>query len=68
MSKGKFEKAVAIVQSLPKDGPIQPTQEEQLYVRNLFPYVPRPAMVKPPRRIHAHSSIPTISKVQHTSF
>ncbi|KAI8980071.1 acyl-CoA-binding protein [Trametes punicea] len=31
MSQAKFEKAVAIVQSLPKDGPIQPTQEEQLY-------------------------------------
>lgn len=68
MSKGKFEKAVEIVQSLPKDGPIQPTQEEQLYVRNLFSYVPPPAMVKPPRRIHAFSSIPTINKVLHTSF
>ncbi|KAJ8480839.1 hypothetical protein ONZ51_g6399 [Trametes cubensis] len=32
MSQAKFEKAVAIVQSLPKEGPIQPTQEEQLYV------------------------------------
>ncbi|KAL0579046.1 acyl-CoA-binding protein (ACBP)/diazepam binding inhibitor (DBI)/endozepine (EP) [Marasmius crinis-equi] len=31
MSKGKFEKAVAIVQSLPKDGPIKPSQDEQLY-------------------------------------
>ena len=33
MSKAKFDKAVAIVQSLPKEGPIQPTQEEQLFVR-----------------------------------
>ena len=33
MSKAKFEKAVSIVQSLPKDGPIKPTQDEQLIVR-----------------------------------
>ena len=33
MSKAKFDKAAAIVQSLPKEGPIQPTQEEQLFVR-----------------------------------
>lgn len=32
MSQTKFEKAVSIVQGLPKDGPIQPTQDEQLYV------------------------------------
>jgi len=31
MSQSKFDKAVSIVQSLPKDGPIQPTQEDQLY-------------------------------------
>ncbi|TFK50022.1 acyl-CoA-binding protein [Heliocybe sulcata] len=31
MSQAKFDKAVSIVQSLPKDGPIKPTQEEQLY-------------------------------------
>ncbi|KAI0787458.1 acyl-CoA-binding protein [Fomes fomentarius] len=31
MSKAKFDKAVSIVQSLPKEGPIQPTQEEQLF-------------------------------------
>ncbi|KAK7050850.1 acyl-CoA-binding protein (ACBP)/diazepam binding inhibitor (DBI)/endozepine (EP) [Paramarasmius palmivorus] len=31
MSKTKFDKAVEIVQSLPKDGPIKPTQDEQLY-------------------------------------
>ena len=33
MSKAKFDKAVAIVQSLPKEGPIQPSQDEQLFVR-----------------------------------
>lgn len=33
MSQTKFEKAVSIVQSLPKEGPIQPTQDEQLHVR-----------------------------------
>lgn len=33
MSQAKFDKAVAIVQSLPKDGPIKPTQAEQLFVR-----------------------------------
>lgn len=32
MSKEKFDKAVEIVKSLPKEGPIQPTQDEQLYV------------------------------------
>ena len=32
MSQTKFEKAVSIVQGLPKDGPIKPTQDEQLYV------------------------------------
>ncbi|KII85130.1 hypothetical protein PLICRDRAFT_31919 [Plicaturopsis crispa FD-325 SS-3] len=31
MSQAKFDKAVAIVQSLPKDGPIKPTQAEQLF-------------------------------------
>ncbi|KAG8905119.1 hypothetical protein FRC01_008472 [Tulasnella sp. 417] len=32
MTNAKFEKAVAIVQGLPKDGPVQPTQDEQLSV------------------------------------
>jgi hypothetical protein len=36
MSKAKFEKAVEIVRSLPKEGPIQPTQDDQLYVRTPF--------------------------------
>jgi hypothetical protein len=33
MSEKKFDKAVAIIQGLPKDGPIKPTQDDQLYVR-----------------------------------
>jgi hypothetical protein len=33
MSQAKFEKAVAIIQALPKDGPIKPTQDDQLVVR-----------------------------------
>lgn len=33
MSERKFNKAVAIIQSLPKDGPIRPSQEDQLFVR-----------------------------------
>lgn len=33
VSKAKFEKAVEIIQNLPKDGPIKPSQEEQLSVR-----------------------------------
>ncbi|TDL25635.1 acyl-CoA-binding protein [Rickenella mellea] len=31
MSKAQFDKAVEIVQSLPKDGPIKPTQDDQLF-------------------------------------
>ncbi|KAJ7096531.1 acyl-CoA-binding protein [Mycena belliarum] len=31
MSQAKFDKAVAIVQGLPKDGPVKPTQDDQLY-------------------------------------
>ncbi|OBZ72504.1 Acyl-CoA-binding protein [Grifola frondosa] len=36
MSESKFNKAVAIVQGLPKDGPIQPTQDEQLFFYKYF--------------------------------
>ncbi|CAE6426649.1 unnamed protein product [Rhizoctonia solani] len=36
MSQAKFDKAVAIVQSLPKDGPVKPTQDDQL--KTLTPY------------------------------
>ncbi|KAJ3552310.1 hypothetical protein NM688_g4216 [Phlebia brevispora] len=31
MSEAKFKKAVEIVQGLPKDGPVKPTQDDQLY-------------------------------------
>ena len=33
MSEAKFTKAVTIIQSLPKNGPIQPSTDDQLYVR-----------------------------------
>ncbi|KAG5638489.1 hypothetical protein H0H81_012421 [Sphagnurus paluster] len=36
MSKAKFEKAVAIIAALPKDGPIKPTQNDQLYFYKYF--------------------------------
>ena len=52
MSKAKFDKAVAIVQSLPKDGPIQPTQDEQLFVR-------APSEFSSPRAL-AQSAPPTV--------
>ncbi|KXN88623.1 Acyl-CoA-binding protein [Leucoagaricus sp. SymC.cos] len=29
--QAKFDKAVSIVQNLPKDGPVQPTQDDQLF-------------------------------------
>lgn len=32
MSKAKFDKAVAIIGGLPKNGPIKPSQDDQLYV------------------------------------
>jgi diazepam-binding inhibitor (GABA receptor modulating acyl-CoA-binding protein) len=32
MSESKFNKAVAIIQGLPKDGPVKPSVEDQLYV------------------------------------
>ncbi|KAF8349065.1 acyl-CoA-binding protein [Amanita rubescens] len=31
MSESQFNKAVETVQSLPKDGPVKPTQEDQLF-------------------------------------
>ena len=37
MSQEKFDKAVAIVQGLPKDGPIQPSIDEKLVVRSSLP-------------------------------
>ncbi|EUC64943.1 acyl CoA-binding protein [Rhizoctonia solani AG-3 Rhs1AP] len=30
MSQAKFDKAVNIVQNIPKDGPVKPTQDQQL--------------------------------------
>ncbi|KAF5327520.1 hypothetical protein D9619_004403 [Psilocybe cf. subviscida] len=36
MSQAKFDKAVAVVQALPKDGPVKPTQAEQLYFYQYF--------------------------------
>lgn len=52
MSKGKFEKAVEIVRSLPKGGPIQPTQEDQLFFYSYYKQategdvkIPRPGML-----------------------
>ncbi|KAI0264355.1 acyl-CoA-binding protein [Gloeopeniophorella convolvens] len=36
MSKTKFDKAVQIVQALPKDGPIKPTQDDQLYFYSYY--------------------------------
>ena len=46
MSKAKFEKAVSIVGSLPKEGPIKPTQDEQLYVSG----IPNVLALPPPER------------------
>ncbi|CAE6519060.1 unnamed protein product [Rhizoctonia solani] len=36
MSQAKFDKAAAIVQSMPKDGPVKPTQDQQLKFYSLF--------------------------------
>lgn len=36
MSEAQFDKAVAIVQDLPKEGPIQPSTDEKLIVRFNF--------------------------------
>ena len=47
MSEAKFNKAVAIVQSLPKSGPIQPSQDDQLFVRTpVFSAIP--ILISPP--------------------
>ncbi|ETW83326.1 hypothetical protein HETIRDRAFT_314833 [Heterobasidion irregulare TC 32-1] len=52
MSQTKFEKAVSIVQGLPKDGPIKPTQDEQLYFYSYYKQatvgdvnIPRPGLM-----------------------
>ncbi|CAE6353356.1 unnamed protein product [Rhizoctonia solani] len=36
MSQAKFDKAASVVQSLPKDGPIKPTQDDQLKFYSLY--------------------------------
>ncbi|KAJ7928785.1 acyl-CoA-binding protein [Mycena leptocephala] len=36
MSKSKFEKAVEIVQNLPKDGPVKPSQDDQLFFYSYY--------------------------------
>ncbi|CAD6886908.1 unnamed protein product [Tilletia controversa] len=36
MSSAQFDKAVALVQGMPKDGPVQPSQAEQLKFYGLF--------------------------------
>ncbi|KAL1739013.1 acyl-CoA-binding protein [Schizophyllum fasciatum] len=36
MSESKFNKAVEIIGSLPKEGPIKPTQDDQLYFYKYF--------------------------------
>ncbi|CAE6456319.1 unnamed protein product [Rhizoctonia solani] len=36
MSQAKFDKAVAIVQAMPKDGPVQPSQEDKLAFYKYF--------------------------------
>lgn len=48
MSKAKFDKAVSIVQSMPKEGPIQPTQDEQLYVSGILSVLALPPPERPP--------------------
>ncbi|UZJ56225.1 hypothetical protein CBS101457_005545 [Exobasidium rhododendri] len=34
--QAQFDKAVSIIQSMPKDGPVQPSQSEQLTFYGLF--------------------------------
>ncbi|KAJ7455226.1 acyl-CoA-binding protein [Mycena galericulata] len=36
MSEAKFNKAVEIVQGLPKDGPVKPSQDDQLFFYSYF--------------------------------
>jgi len=36
MSEAKFNKAVEIVGGLPKDGPVKPTQDDQLFFYSYF--------------------------------
>lgn len=52
MSESKFNKAVSIVQNLPKDGPVKPTQDEQLYVCYLFFYKKKITFTSSPDNMH----------------
>ncbi|KZS94152.1 acyl-CoA-binding protein [Sistotremastrum niveocremeum HHB9708] len=36
MSQVKFDKAVSIVQNLPKDGPVQPSQDDKLFFYSYY--------------------------------
>ncbi|PSS36743.1 hypothetical protein PHLCEN_2v1374 [Hermanssonia centrifuga] len=36
MSESKFNKAVEIIQALPKEGPIKPSQDDQLFFYSYF--------------------------------
>ncbi|KAJ2918458.1 hypothetical protein MD484_g1963, partial [Candolleomyces efflorescens] len=52
MSEAQFKKAVEIIQSLPKDGKIKPTQEDQLHFYKYYKQatigdvnVPRPGLL-----------------------
>ncbi|MER7577895.1 acyl-CoA-binding protein [Streptomyces sp. NPDC126514] len=36
MSKQQFEKAKAVIQSLPRNGAIRPSQEDQLYLYSYY--------------------------------
>jgi hypothetical protein len=58
MSQAKFEKAVEIVQGLPKDGPIQPSMVEKLLV-----WFTRSAKKKTPFIKISHSSTSISSRV-----
>ncbi|KDQ57061.1 hypothetical protein JAAARDRAFT_194244 [Jaapia argillacea MUCL 33604] len=52
MSQAKFDKAVTIVQGLPKDGPIKPSQSDQLFFYSHYKQatigdvnIPRPGLM-----------------------
>ena len=58
-TQAKFDRAVAIVQGLPKDGPVRPEQKDQLVVRFLYAFsLGRDGGSKTP-----HSSTSTTSRV-----
>jgi len=51
-TQAKFDRAVAIVQGLPKEGPVQPTQDEQLAFYKFYKQatigdvnIPRPGLL-----------------------